>query len=290
MNCPTHPVVEIRWRCDACFDAFCDACVDLQGDGAARTEVCPHCRGKVASVQGSRVPVGSTFFSALPTAFAYPFRGSGGGMLLVGAVLIFGIAIVASMFRGGVRGSLFQVILMTTCSGYLVAHMMGVITSTAEGDDETPHWPDVTDFVEDVLTPLAHGGAVLIVSSLPAIVYALAAEPPDVLVDAVFWALAGVGGFYAPMAFLGVASFGRLAALSPHIIVPAIFRVFGQYLTALVVLAALVAGVTTLGVLMAGAYPVLGMLAVAALTLYTCVVVARILGLLLRTNADRLGW
>jgi hypothetical protein len=75
---------------------------------------------------------------------------------------------------------------------------------------------------------------ILIVSFAPMWSYRLlAAQRVDLWI---VWMLGGVGLLYAPMAVLAVVLLGYVGALSPHIVIPSIFRAGWLYLVAVLLL------------------------------------------------------
>ena len=93
------------------------------------------------------------------------------------------------------------------------------------------------------------------------------------------------------MALLAVAVTDSFLALSPHIVVPAIVRIFFPYLVACLILAALAA--LRMGMVYGLAKVPILLLPIVIdgfVSLYFLIVEMRILGLLFRSYRGRLGW
>ena len=102
-----------------------------------------------------------------------------------------------------------------------------------------------------------------------------------------------LGVVYYPMAMLAVALFDTVTATTPLAVVPAICRVPFQYafvLLLLLVLWVLRHGADRVLALFPLGWQALGFLPLALLSFYTLIVSCRLLGILYRANARRLGW
>ena len=224
------------------------------------------------------------FFALLPGAFAYPFRGRG-KFLLIGGAIFFWVA----RFLSAVP--IFGIVIALFVAGYLCAFMMKVIDSSARGEQEPPNWPDVSDFASDILYPLFLVIGTVAFCFVPAIGLVIArsvyhwetATPVVVAVAA--------GLLYLPMGLMAVALWDSLAALNPLLIIPSILKVPLQYLTACVLLAAVVGLRYFSGQFVGGASPLLvGLPIVDFLGLYFLMVEMRILGLIYYGNEEKFGW
>jgi hypothetical protein len=226
-----------------------------------------------------------SFFAQIPGSFAYPFNKSGVMMLIFGSIVF-----VVLEFLGS-----FSFWLQMIGLAYLFAFMQKVIAHSAQGEDEIPPWPELSDIINDIILPCLMVVGCLVVSFGPALLlFFLSRESPVLGVAAI--AAAGVGALYLPMAFLAVAVSDSFLALSPHIVLPSIVRIFGPYLVAFLVIAAL-AGIRFAAGLGEAFIPdeqvplrIAATLAMGLVSLYILTVEMRILGLLFRSYRDRLGW
>jgi len=111
-----------------------------------------------------------------------------------------------------------------------------------------------------------------------------------------FWPAAGLGAFYLPMALLAVAVTDNFLALSPHVVVPSIIRVFLPYFITFLLLALLVtvrmAGGTAaaLVTIEQAALKLTVTVVMGFVSLYLLTVEMRLLGLLFRSYRARLAW
>jgi hypothetical protein len=84
----------------------------------------------------------TTFARALDDVFIYPFRGSGAGILILGAIFIFGCRILAGYNIIPLVGTAVMVI----AGAFLMMFYVDVCGTTANGSDDLPEWPDPTRF------------------------------------------------------------------------------------------------------------------------------------------------
>ena len=188
---------------------------------------------------------------------------------------------------------LIAVIIMTVLgTGYLIAYMQAVLTSSAVGEEKMPDWPEITDPLGDVVVPLLHTLGTLLASFLPALIVAAVFRSSQPATGALLLIAYGLGFIYLPMAFMAVTMYSSIIAVNPLLVVPSIFRVRWAYLLTvaltLLILAVkwsgsgLLAKVAPVPVL----FPVLGNF----FSLYLLTVLMRMLGLLYRTKKAELGW
>jgi hypothetical protein len=233
------------------------------------------------------------FYRQLPNAFAYPFNKQGMFLLALGAVFFLIIALAAKFalfFRLSIIGLLLQIIIFIFTYGYLFAYMQRIVSSSAQGEDEVPEFPDVTEFWSDIIVPFLLFAGTFLVSFAPAIAVSVSMRESGVFWYA-FAATLVVCALYFPMALLAVAVTDNFLALSPHVVFPSIARVFVPYLVACLVLGLIV--ITRLGTGWLAnliPIPVLPSVLVGFISLYLLVVEMRILGLLFRSYRERLGW
>lgn len=220
------------------------------------------------------------FFALLPDAFVFPFRGKGVAVLVGGAVSIWlGLFFAQSL-------PIVGLFLAIGVMGYLCAIMVGMIEASAYGARSLPALPRLTDLVPDILVPLFRVGLTVLISFLPLIVCSMVAPSPRLVILGLIVSL-----LYLPMALLAVSVSHSLSALSPTIILPSIFRVPLEYLTACALLAFVIVlrGMATVYV-EALVMPLAWSLVESFVGLYFLAVETRILGLIRYANEDKLLW
>ena len=252
----------------------------------------------VAALQPAALEVPS-FYLSLPGAFAYPFKKSGLLLLVIGAILFMGLDFFSSISRpsvpGGIRVTRFSLLISIISIGYLYAIMQKIIVHSAQGDDETPDFPGLTEWWSDILQPFLFLLGVFLVSFLPGLALLLVSGD-NVALKILSIAVLCFGAFYFPMALLAVAVSDNFVALSPHIVVPSLFRVFLPYTVAFLMLATLFAlrlaggWVAHLIPLEAFFWKLLATVIMGLVSLYLLTVNMRVLGLLFRSYRARLGW
>lgn len=227
------------------------------------------------------------FFSALPRAFLYPFRGPNSWPVLLFGTILIAITSVVYIFP------LFGLIGGVLLSGYYIAYLFRVVMETVGGEEDVAEFPGLNDLWDDVLVPFLRMLVATVGCLLPGI-FAIAFVSEE---GALSWLPAGLmwaGLFYLPMALLCTIMFNSVrTGLNPFLIVPAIFRIFLRYVVIVVFLAGVIAGQDALQKYLAShdlipfyvSFPAFGFLG-----FYLGIVQARILGLIYYTSASRLGW
>jgi hypothetical protein len=244
-------------------------------------------------VQIQRPTAPKGFFPRMPTAFIYPFRGSGLLVLIVTALLLAAMDYVGRIW--------YLIFIKIAVFGYLFCFMQNIIHATANEEEEMPELPGIDD---------VFGGAfrmavtVLICFTLPIIFFVLKiAEVLDVPTSALIATMV-LGCLYFPMAFLAVAMKDTALAANPLVVVPAIFKVpLGYLVTAILVIgvfalrqfgdfAASFASATGYATRnMSTLFLTFAVRAVWCLvSVYLLTVSMRILGLLYVTNRQKFGW
>jgi hypothetical protein len=217
------------------------------------------------------------FLHRLPDAFAYPFQGGGLVLILVGTMCFSILDFFASFSPFGFIGILF-------ITGYLCAFMMKIVNSSADGKKDLPDWPDVSDFLDDIVVPLFQVVWTGIFCFAPAIVYVI-----FVHFDIVFWLLIGFGILYFPMALIAVALTNSVLSINPVLVVPSIIKVPVDYLAACFILA-LIALLANFSQLLVSFIPLAGLILKNLLALYFVILEAHVLGLIYHANREKLGW
>ena len=289
--CQNHPRARAQYTCSQCGQNLCALCVTGRFlDGRPRT-YCPGCSGECTplAMDAAGEAEQKPFVPQALHAFQYPLQGDGLILIISGGVFLAVIDLVSIVAISG-----FLVVFGT---GYLVAFLRRIITSSANGEERMPDWPDITDFAEDIRVPFWQFIATAVFSFAPVIflyVYALVwAQPADSfwLTPALFAGLA-VSCTYFPMAFLALAMYETLAALNPVLIVLSILNIWRGYALTLLLL-----GVAVL-IRWGGEHalhhilpiPILPTLIVNIFGLYLLVVEVRLLGVLYRTHRRDLDW
>ena len=291
--CKHHPKIPGRHFCSQCQLYFCDACVTTR----AKQKFCRHCGTECVPVQvriqGPTAAKG--FFARFPTAFIYPFRGSGLLVLLVSTFVL------ALMDMLGHLWFLFSFFLRIIVYGYLFSFMQNIIHATANEEEQMPDLPGFDDVLGGAFRLAA---TVVICFALPiAFIVLKFFEVIDVPASALIATMV-LGCLYFPMAFLAVAMKDTALAANPLVVVPAIFKVpLGYLVTTTIVIglyavrqfgdvAAMVAVSTSHATKnMSVLFETLGLRAVWCLvSVYLLTVSMRILGLLYVTNKQKFGW
>ena len=143
-TCAVHPAQPATYRCDGCHRSLCDGCVKP----SHRLILCSLC-GEMALPAGGAGPRTTTELRktsartasySLVEAFAYPFRGKGGGVFWAYFVLlaVFNVVPVFVPFSGCILWLPSMIVAL------LVPRLLfTIVRTTAEGDNELPDWPEL---------------------------------------------------------------------------------------------------------------------------------------------------
>lgn len=289
--CAHHPDRPAKLICHHCQQLLCDACVALRRVGTQTLKFCAACGHPCEPLGARRLgpAAGSgdqSFLRRVPDAFKYPFKRDGVILLVGGALFL--------TFMGWLLGRvwLLGIFLLVSTYGYLAAYMQAIVATSAQGEEAMPRWPDLTNFIDDVLLPFVQAVGAVAVSFGPALAVLMGGGGP------VLALLIGVvGAVFFPMAWLGVSMTESLAGLNPLVIIPSMLKVAGDYAVAVIVClmvfgVGVAAEVLVPMLVTAVAIPLPGVLSVLAefVFLYFMTVNMRILGLLYYCNRRRLGW
>lgn len=308
-KCKHHPKAWARFLCPKCQQNFCDLCVSQRPTGGVQRKVCRHCGTECLAVQPRLEPeVEKGFFEQFAGAFAYPVRGVGILIVIVGIVLFalinWGQACI--QFRT-VRLMIFGTILVIFAGGYLFTYLQCIIHSTTAGDRELPELPGIGagSFADDVLMPFFRLFALLSLCFGPALGCLVWFALERGVTSAIgFSAALGFGCIYFPMAFLAVAVLDSIAAANPLLVGISILKSPVEYLVAIIVFGSAF-GVRALGDMLIGKFfpegaithgmgalfALMGSTAVISfLSLYLLIVAVHLLGLLYVTQKKKLAW
>ena len=268
---------------------------------STRNWLCPACDGECISISAHRVQRQQVrtqtdlgFFRRLPGVFAYPCA-QGGVLLLIGGTILFWLLDLAKFVVrfAGILGLVAGVLLFVFSSGYLFAYMQRLLVSSSQGDETLPGWPEFSEWWSDIIRPLLLWAFTLAVCFAPPVIYMVlkvrAGEEMNLMI---LYPLAVFGFLYFPMALLAVALSDNFLALNPLVVLPAILKVPGQYVVAVVMFFVLVAVRHFSERLLRAVLPVpvVPGLLVGFLALYFLAVEMRVLGLLYFTNRNRIAW
>lgn len=217
----------------------------------------------------------------LKDILTYAYRGGGKYVLIICAAL----SLVGKLAAFAPIIGLMAILLL---SAYFSATYFQMIQSSATGGKEAPEFPDVTNWFEDLIQPMLQIIAVVVVSFGPLICHALWVDE-GYTSPWIGFCLVGLGVIYFPMAMLAVVVLGHTMALSPHIVIPAIFRAGWLYWVGVVMLCLLYLTSSWVEEVFSGSL-ILGSLVMAIAGAYTFMTNARILGVVFRERQDELGW
>lgn len=218
--CKYHPQTFAHYRCPKCDRLLCELCVSTRPVSGDAKKFCRNCGTECEPASPVVVAVKESrgFFASLPRAFVYPFQGSGGMLLVAGTGVFF------------LLGNFPIIGLILT--GYLFNYAKSVITTTANGREEPPDWPDFTDWKDDIVMPYIQMLALLILTLGPAYIIGILRPGTGLQAQVAFFAALSLGAFLAPMGMLALAMFDSLRALNPIALVWSIMRVPGPYFVA----------------------------------------------------------
>lgn len=263
-------------RCQAHFTDFRSSCtkcgMPFRADSEQRLEA-----QRKASI---------SYFSA----FQYPLRGSGLGMIIVGTLCF--------SFLGFLPvGGLFQLFAF----GYIAAYMFKIVTETSRGNLEPADWPEFNNLFDDIVKPFFNLVGTYFFCALPALIVgwnsfgmlslALNSDPISLggIAGALFLILSMcvLGLLYLPMALLSVAMMDSLLGLYPPVVIKLIMNLPKDYATVLIVILCSFALNVALGFMLSG-MGVIGALIQSMVGLYITMVNMHAIGLIYYLNRGRL--
>jgi len=292
--CKFHPRAAAQFLCPKCRKTFCDLCVShRQG-----RYFCRACSVECSPLK--HVPVRAapdeSFFSQACGAFRYPLKGDG-AILLVGGGILFLLVDAAKFILRFIPGYGWVLLLLLTIFGvgYLTRYLQTIITSSAQGENDMPDWPELSDYSGEVTSPFFQLVGLAAFCFAPAAgltIYATFSEGGAWL----GWATTAsmcFGVIYFPMAFMAVAMFDSLVAVNPLLVIPAVLKIPKEYGLAIVLFVVILIlrwlGETVLPNLLGIPY-ILPSIVANFFGLYLFAVEMRILGLLYLMKKDELGW
>lgn len=286
MNCKFHPKAPAGYYCTQCNKAYCSLCVN-QRSGAYYCRSCaqPCTVLDLSYLTEAREEI--PFFKQLPTAFSYPFKGSGIWMMLIGSVLFAGVSFAAQYSR-------YVWVLMI---GYSALYAQGIIHATSQGDVRGPAWPDTdTNIMAEVRAACWKVVLTCALCFAPAfglLIWGMSGEQGEIswkILPAILAALTGCA--YLPMSLLAVAMFDSITAMNPVVVVPSIARIPLPYLLTSMILMVVILlkwGIYwTLEILIP--VPIVPDLLTSLVGFYFLTVSTFILGLMYYTQRHRIGW
>ena len=228
-----------------------------------------------------------SFYQLIPSAFAYPFSGNA-GMLMVGFAAI---VVIAALLPGPLAYlGMFAGFYAGLC---MFAFLEDVILTSAKGDEEAPKFPTIAMERAEILELVwkFYAPAVFCFGA-PILCRMYASDIPSWVTPALF----GAGCVYFPMAVLAVVMSDSPGALNPIYVIPAMVRAPVAYLTMVVLFG--VIGSITFGletwigpVVETRRWLATALGAVEGIVqIYVAIAFGRILGFFYYCFEDRLGW
>lgn len=218
--------------------------------------------------------------STLLDSLTFPWRGNAKWIFLWLIILAFGSRLAAYAPLVGFIAVLF--IAAYFCATY--CHLIELSTS----EDELPATsPDFSNIFGDFIIPTIRVVVIgMIILIAPAVYITTTGNYPD---SSLSFLLFLPGLIYAPMALLGWIVFNNPVAISPHIVIPSIFRIGVPYLWIILLLFVISAAQSFLesGVT---SFPLIGILLVEISSIYVLMASARLIGAIYRDNKENLGW
>ncbi|MGB1261167.1 MAG: hypothetical protein ACPG6P_14075, partial [Akkermansiaceae bacterium] len=145
---------------------------------------------------------------------------------------------------------------------------------------------DVSNVGEDLLWPMVKVVLVAVFAFFPLVLYTFFIQPGNPTIGLLLL-LGGI--IYFPMAILSVAVLGYLGAMSPHIVIPGIFKMGWRYWLAVVLLYLIYSLQGFVSNALQGNI-ILGTLIMGLIGMYVLMTGGRILGLIYKEREEQLGW
>ena len=293
--CVNHPGIPAQWRCTDCGRGFCGSCVREMRVHTSTAQVCNQCGGMcIPFVSESEAATATgrykSFWHWLPTFLAYPLRGEGLYILLVGTIVFSIVELIATFM-------IFAIVVASIIAGFLCKYYVKVIRLSARGIDVPPSWGEIdTADMGDFLRQFLRTAAVAVFYAAFPVLYYLFVSDGET--DPIFWLLIGLAVFAYPMALLAVLYYEDVLEVNPYTVLRSIFRVPSRYGAILIAIAISTAlsillhsGIQT--ALQHHDFKPLVLTAVffhRFVSLYFYTAIMHLLGVLVLTSKTRLGW
>lgn len=185
---------------------------------------------------GRALTESAPFWEEIGDVVAWPFRGNGPAVLLVGGVC-FGLAQVVGAFN------IYGWIVSIGLWGYICSYLFSVINVSAAGRKSPPELPESADLLESYVFPFFAFLACGVVSYAPFLVGLYAWGKgwlPDVVAPILSLGLFALGAFVFPMTLMVRGMFQSLGeAARPAMVLGSIGRILPDYIACYVALAVL---------------------------------------------------
>ena len=218
--------------------------------------------------------------SALLNLPIYPLKGPGRWLLFGGTLSIWLISVLSFIPCLGLVLGFFIGI-------YVLALFRSIISSTADGEDHLPNWPDSTDIFSEIFRPSFMLLVPIAICFLPASSYNMYSSAQDPIIH---WSLLGLGWLYLPMALLAVTLYDSILAMNPILVVRSILRIPMDYMMVVAVLGVVVVLSHLLDTHVLDKVPMIDGLMDGFMFIFEGAMLMRAIGLLYRMNEQELGW
>ncbi len=297
--CKFHAKIPARFYCGKCQKFYCDMCVATRATSSGQSKTCRACGAHVTPLQvHASKSTTRSFYSTIPGAFAFPFRGFGIVIVFMAAALFGGVDYLNAI---GFLSGPFGWIMASAFYGILFLFMQNIIHTTTSDEKETLGFPDL----DNLFGAAFQLGATIFVSFFLPIalgLWALLGEQEGL--GGYIMATTILGCLYFPMAFLAVAMKDSVMAANPLVVFPAILKLPLEYLVTCVLLIA-VYGIRKLGDVISRVamgeqmttrdmnvlfISIIVQAGCAFVGIYLLSVTMRVLGMLYNTKKEKFGW
>ncbi|MBD3414128.1 MAG: DUF4013 domain-containing protein [Candidatus Aminicenantes bacterium] len=240
-----------------------------------------HQRMLVRFPEKKRIP----FWKNLGAVFSYPLAKRGTAVIFVGAMVF---ALLSSL---PVFGPLLCLVFVYP---FIIAYMLNIIRYVADGEEQMPGWPEVSDLWDSIFLPAFRVFFATLICYTPVMVlFILAVRSSTALssLSFLFGAFFILGTFYYPMALISVAIYENgLAPLNFPVLINAMAKMKGDYILAILsmfvidIIAVFVSQVALIPI------PIVGSFVFWLVTLYFVTVQMYILGNVYYVHEHDLGW
>jgi len=279
--CSNHGTQPAIWQCSACGGQFCSDCVSLVPFGEQTTASCKVCGKNCVQISKTVADIRKSAIPLLMKSFAYPFKGGGIAMLIIGSIFF----VLLEVLKAG----LYQFFIAAFALAFFMSYMFKIVQSSADGKDEMPDWPSVMGTGADIWWPLPVILGIIAIYFGPAIACFIGiVKYPQLQYVALAFFITGT--YCLPMALLA-GGLGTRKYLNPFGIFASTFKVFGTYIIALI----LIVIVEVLDLLMHKEmitliHPLVMIFLGTLVSFYFSIVTMRVLGLIYYLNSDRLNF
>ena len=280
--CRNHPSTAANFGCEDCKGTYCESCTTSRNFAYGRIQVCPECGAPLLPIEIPLAGQEDSFVTAIASSLKCPVADTDGRWTVGGAGVAFGFFVGLTGF--GLAGSIARLIALAC----LISYAERAIRRVASGIDGVPDWPEWSHW-NDWFVTILKTVFTLAFAFAPAL-YAYSVHAGST----VLYLAIAAGAVYWPMSWIATTMTRQIVAISPHVVLPALFRADPFYWVAVPFSLLLFAGLQAFSGFLPVGMPIIVrpvvFTVIYGLATYVVLVLGRVLGLVYLRTGGRFGW